>query len=97
LKLIVENPNSIVTDAFIKSSELSFSLFINTVEKWVMFDSYICGPMEITWNYDKDEQSDTVTLIAETEHEKEILNRMHFTQHCKDQLWILLPDDKVIS
>lgn len=106
MKIKINNPNKIVHSAYFQEakSKDSFSVFINTYEKRVWFDSVMSGNFEIVWYYhveDNDglewdsEGSDTVHLIAETQEENLILSRFRFMLMDKDQLWILFPKDAV--
>lgn len=98
MKVQVLNPNNIVQNAFIKQTDLSFSLFINTVDKWRRYESHSSGydthisdhPSQ-AWHY----ESDTVIIIAETDHDSEIFGRIPFELHDTDQLWILFPKQVV--
>ena len=56
-----------------------------------MFDSSGGNDKQYTWFYYGEDCHDTVTLHAETADEIEIIERIPFLQHNKDQLWILLP------
>ena len=106
MKIKINNPNKIVHSAFFQESKSkdSFSVFINTYEKRVWFDSVMSGNFEIVWYYHVEDDGefeyppegyDTVHLIAETQEENLILGRFRFMLMDKDQLWILFPKDTV--
>ena len=104
MKLEVENSNGIVYSAFVKDSGLSFSLFINTRERHVDFDSTCSGDGFIEFWFDTPNmfadddkiEADIVKLTAEDEKDKEILRRFRFELHDKDQIWILFPHKEII-
>jgi hypothetical protein len=97
--LTIDNPNDIVSSAFTRQNDLSFSLFINTLHKWVEFNYYESSTTTLTWAFHHQENSiaDKVMLIAESDIDKGIISRVQFLLHCKDQLWILLPAQNVYA
>jgi hypothetical protein len=96
MDLIIINPNKIVQNAFTRESDLSFSLIINTVEKWVTFDLSGGDDSHYTWYYySSDDTPDTVTLVPEDDEDIDVINRLRFELHDKDQLWILFPIEGV--
>ena len=107
MKLSINKKNGIVSDAFFEKNDQSFSLWINTTKKGVHYDSIMidCSGEEVEYRYDNDTEGfhddvtldDTVVLTAESEEDKEILKRLTFELHDKDQLWVLFPEPKVID
>ena len=95
MKLTVTNPNNIVQNALIKQNNLSFSLIINTRDKWVDYDNVMSSSLEVRFTYFKGNLQDSVSLIAETDDDQKILRRVRFNLHDTDQLWILFPKDEV--
>jgi hypothetical protein len=96
MKVQVLNPNNIVQNAFIKETDLSFSLIINTVDKWVVYDTRGNDGVKLSINYYAENSSqDTVELIAENDEDKEVFTRIPFELHDTDQLWILYPKREV--
>jgi hypothetical protein len=104
MKLIVNNPHGIVTSAFFKEAELSFSLYINTKERKRYPDCYgsnchggKSNSFELTYFKNPDDNSidsDEVILIAESEKDEMFLSCLHFELMSKDQLWIIfLPSE----
>jgi hypothetical protein len=100
MKLEIENPNRIVESAFYTENSYSFSLFINTFERWVKYDTQGSDENSIEFYYHNDEneeQPDIVRVVFETDAEKEIISRLNFELHSKEQLWILFPVEDVYS
>jgi hypothetical protein len=103
MKITVTNPNNIVQNAYYNHTELASSLIINTVAKWIDYESrsnqldYISNLITATWYYGPVESPDKVIAEAETTDDTNILRRLKFELHDKDQLWILFPKDEVYT
>ena len=108
MKIEIVNPNNIVSSAFIANdTELSFSVFINTTERWVQPYGITFGNSDITFEFAdsegfddgglRDLPADTVTVFAESDEECNELKRLYFTLHDKDQLWYLFPKAEVYT
>lgn len=107
MKLIVKNPNKIVSSAFIEEAESgdSWSLYINTNNKWVDFSCHSIGCSSIDlldelvfyFNSGKNNLNldDKVIVKAGSEEENEKLNRLMFKSHDKSQIWLLFPKEEV--
>lgn len=104
MKVVVNNPNNIVSDAFLgENNDLSFSLFINTVERGVYPDSESssggwkdkCSEISLCYYPEEDNCTmDTVTIIFDKENERKYFWQ-RFSLMCKDQLWLLFVNEKV--
>ena len=103
MKIIVTNPNKIVSSAFIDNeTELSFSVFINTTERWVQPDCCQSADDYLVFEFmneecDRSELFDSVRLTAESEDDCKKLHRLYFTLHDKDQLWYLFLKEEVYT
>lgn len=95
MKLIVKNPNNIVQNAFVTQNEYSFSLIINTVDRWIEYNSNWPEDNKLTYFYEDNGEFDEITLEAENESDITILARFKFYLHDKNQLHILMPASKV--
>ena len=100
MKLVLETRNKIVESAFFEIKEKSLSLYINTFERWRLYDWTESTPTTKKYMYLVDSETDSIShdfveLIAENEPDIEILNRLDFLLRDKDQLWILMPHDSV--
>jgi len=98
MKITVENPNDFVEKAWFEVNNLSLSLFINTTERWLEYDSEGAdGENVMFFYYPQDDLTmpDIVKLTAESQEEKKMISRLHFNLHSKNQLWILFPHEKV--
>ena len=103
MKVIADNPLGIISSAFYeKCTDLTSMLVINTKDRWRNFDA--CGNMdknEYFFEYWSDNLEDTavdkVSLFAENEVEKEILDRLKFYLQEKEQLQVLFIDDSLIG
>ena len=100
MRTIIHNDNGILESAHYEIYKGMPSVFINTVAKWVPCDSvgYGYSPeldkervVEFTF-YSEDGDEDAVFFITETEEEWEILNRVYFECHNKNQIWVIFPD-----
>ena len=108
MKVIVKKLNGIIDSAFVKNNnELSFSLFINTVERRVSHDSVTSGheivdnepgSYQITYLYylNDGDEFDEVTFESENDAEINMMREyLAFEMHCKDQVWFLYVNEKV--
>lgn len=97
MKLQVTNPNKIVQNAFTRETDLSFSLIINTVHKWITPDRYgnYIDRFAVTYKAKHTVLPDSIFLFAENDHDNGILRRVRFNLIEKDQLWILFPVERV--
>jgi hypothetical protein len=68
-------------------------LIINTKDKYVNWVCTQSGYRFITFYY---KYKSHVELIAEDDSEAEVLNRIRFESHCKDQKLILFVSDDLI-
>ena len=107
MKLIIKNKSGVVKNARIKKADGIFHLHITTRERWVKPDS-ISGEednkiktMEINFatvqDYNDVYEWDTVKLIAESEDDREILNRVEFLKHSKNELWYIFVENKLLG
>lgn len=85
-----------------RHNEYAFSLLIYTTKQWVGYNShmysFIAQMNALSYIYDYDENDfDEVRLLSETDEDNEILTRLKFESHDKDQLHILMPITKVYS
>ena len=95
MKLQIENPLGIVTSAFFKEGNNSFSLYINTQNR-ALPGAYSSnceakGAFGVYYYTDDDTNTaeDKVVLIPETEQDKKWLDCFHFELQSKGQLWII--------
>lgn len=98
MKIEISNNNRIVSSTFYEQNDLSFSIFINTVERWITPDFIESSKGELIFYFDSlvdEEDYDFVSFIAENEREIEMLNRSRYLLHEKDQLCYLLPSESV--
>lgn len=99
MKIEVINPNKIVDSAFITETDLAFSVFINTAERYVYPNCMGFGSKELTFEFfPETEESfpfDIVKVTAENEEEEAKFHRLHFLLDEKDQLWYLFPVEHV--
>lgn len=103
MKINISNENGIIENAFVEMSELSLSLFINSVEKYATLASIMSGHIEEgieenTYEFWGDEEGtkiDKVTITSENEKEAEFLRFLAFELHTKGQLWFMYCDPKV--
>ncbi len=101
MRVEVQNQNKIVRAAlFTEVTNLTASLIIDTIEKYVLPASTASGggSFEFAFYVDANENElyDSVLLIAESENDISILDRIHFGSHDSNQLWYLFCDDSLI-
>jgi len=97
MQIEINNKNSIITDAFFERTELSLSLFINTKKAKIDPDYISSGTCpggeweEKYYFYVTPESTkyDSVSLIAETPEETEVLKYISFNSCTKNQQWYL--------
>jgi len=100
MKININDKNGVIDSAFIDEAGLSFGVFINTKYKGVKPYCTSSGEGRYTWYFHSDNEScleDIVTLSAETEEDNNILDRLVFELHNKNQLWFLFLDNSVIG
>jgi len=101
MKIIINNINNIINDAFhtISDTQFSLNLFINTKDKKRIYpDCRTTSIDQYQLDYyvkDSDIHYDSVIFKAEDELEKEMLSWINFELLCKDQLWIIFIKDMV--
>ena len=103
MKTIIKNENNILESAHYEVFKGIPSVFINTVHKCIPVDSvgYGYSPeiekhqvVEFTFYSDNGGHKDSAFFVCETDEEWEILNRVHFECHDKNQLWLIFPEFK---
>lgn len=96
MKLIINNSNHILENAFFKENIYSFQLFINTRHNWVIYNHIESSRSEFKIFYGQ-RSKDSIILKAETKHDMDIFNRFRFECHDKWQLWIIFLADEIIN
>jgi hypothetical protein len=101
MKLIVSNPNGVVSSAHAKIRMRSVSLFVCTYEELVEPSVKEYHPNEngdhvFTLHYKGDNGYDTVSLIATTTPEKIMLSWEEFISHDADVRHILFVEQDVM-
>ena len=83
--------NKIITSAHYEATPCAFNLIINTTEKWIPCERVEHYNNKLIFVFMHQSINDSVTLTAENDHDIEILHRLRFELHEKNQLWILFP------
>ena len=99
MEVKVKNKYGLVRNAFIKENEYSFSLFINTHKKHIYPNSRHYSKKCLIYYFNETDNHvsnrDMVELIAENEHDEEVIKRVIFECHDKNQLWYLFVKDEI--
>lgn len=91
MELQVEKGDIILSAAYIYNNKLSSSLLINTLDKGV-FPLYTeSSENYIKYVFCEDDQA-FVKLISQNQEDRDILSRIEFSNHSKDQIHILFLD-----
>jgi hypothetical protein len=94
MELQVENGDIIFSAEYIYNNKLSSSLFINTLDRG-MFPSYTESSEDyIKYFFCKDDKETFVALISQNQEDRDILSRIQFSNHSKDQMHVLFLDEE---
>jgi hypothetical protein len=94
MRIVVNNPNGIVTSAFALDHGKALSVFVNLKIRWMehAYTSSSKGEWAVGYYPDEnstDDKPDEVQLFSRTKRERDMLKYYMFTQLNKDQLWVL--------
>ena len=100
MQIEITNPNGIITSAFFEcSNNKCFSVIINTKNKYITSDCAITSYISNTLLYkgfsftnENSLEEDIVKLIPDSLEDQNILKRLVFLLHEKDQLWYVFLD-----
>jgi hypothetical protein len=91
MELQVENGDIIFSAEYIYNNKLSSSLFINTLDRGV-FPLYTESSEDyIKYVFCEDDKV-FVKLISQNQEDRDILSRIQFSNHSKDQMHVLFLD-----
>jgi hypothetical protein len=99
--LIEVKGNGIVSNAhYQKDTNLCSRIIINTISRWRTWD-YIAeydNVFRFGFYSEEDSEEDTcLDLIPENDEDIEVLNRVRFINHNKDQIWIVFLKEEVYN